>query len=293
MQIVAPAKINLYLHVLGRRDDGYHLLDSLIAFAAARDILTVRQADALSLTIEGRFAGALPEADGDNLVLRAARALIQGAGRARGAHITLTKNLPVASGIGGGSSDAAAALKLLNEFWRLGRSPAELVLLGAALGADVPVCLHGATSYIGGVGEAVDGVPALPEMGVVLVNPNVAVSTSSVFGALAAEFSGPARLEFTPYDAASLAISLAARRNDLTAPAVALAPVIDEVLSALEARPGCLLSRLSGSGATCFGLFAESAAARRAADGITAAHEDWWVCETRFLDRAPLPVAVD
>ncbi len=292
MQIVAPAKINLYLHVLGRRDDGYHLLDSLIAFAAARDTLTVRTADALSLTIEGRFAGALPDSGDGNLVLRAAAALIEGAGRARGAHITLTKDLPVASGIGGGSSDAAAALKLLNEFWRLGRSPAELARLGAALGADVPVCLHGATAYIGGIGEAVDAVPALPAVGVVLVNPAIAVSTSSVFAALAGSFSEPARVEYTPYDAASLAVALAARRNDLTAPAADLAPVINDVLSALGAQPGCLLSRLSGSGATCFGLFSDSVAARHAADGISAAHDDWWVVETRFLDHAPLPVAV-
>lgn len=262
-----------------------------------RDIIAVWPADELSFAVDGPFAASLKDSgnERDNLVLRAVKALGGGSSDAAppGARIVLTKNLPVASGIGGGSSDAAAALKLLNEFWHLGRSEQELAELGVTLGADVPVCLSACTAYIGGAGEAIDPVPALPPVGLVLVNPGAGISTASVFSGYSASFSEAARLEYTPYDAGSLATALAARRNDLTEAASAQVPVIGDVLAALDAEPGCLLSRLSGSGATCFGLFRDSVAARQAGDRISDAHDGWWVQETRFLDRAPLPVPVD
>lgn len=269
--------------MLDRRADGFHVLDSLIAFAELHDAIAVQAADAIVLRTEGPFAAALGEAE-ENLVLRAARALAGGAGAVPGAEITLTKNLPVASGIGGGSADAAAALKALNAFWQLGRSDRELAALGATLGADVPVCLFARTAYIGGIGETVEPGPALPAVGVVLVNPGVAVSTAAVFGARSDDYSEAARLDGAPGDARALAVALEARRNDLTRAACGLAPEIGNVLITLVAQPGCLLSRLTGTGATCFGLFPDADAAHDAAQRIAAAHDGWWVRATRFLE---------
>ena len=288
LHILAPAKINLYLHILGRRGDGYHLLDSLIAFAAVHDRITVRSGEGLVLRTEGPFAAALGDGD-DNLVLRAARLLLQGMESPPGADITLAKNLPVASGMGGGSSDAAAALKALNAFWALGRSDRELARLGASLGADIPVCLFARTAFVDGIGEDVASAPRLPPVALVLVHPGVALSTASVFGAREGAFSRPARLDDAAQDAGALAADLKARRNDLTDAACGLVPAINQVLAALDAEAGCLLARLSGSGATCFGLFEDAAAAEGTAERLAASHPGWWVQASRFLDRAPVP----
>ncbi len=268
------------------------MLDGLIAFAAVHDVVTVRPGDGIALGTEGRFAAALGDVE-ENLVLRAARALAGRAGGNPGADITLTKNLPVAAGIGGGSSDAAAALKALNALWRLGSSDRDLAAVGITLGADVPVCLLARTAFAGGIGAALEPGPALPPAGVVLVNPGIQLSTAAVFGARAGEFSEAARIDAAPANVRALAAILGARRNDLTAAACRLAPVIGDVLAALDSQPGCLLSRLSGSGATCFGLFADQPAAGVAAAGLAAAHGGWWVQDTRFLDRAPAPVPAD
>lgn len=272
----APAKINLYLHVTGKRPDGYHTLDSLVVFAGIQDVVVARPAETLALETDGPFAGAVP-AGPDNLVLRAASALADAMGVAAGARLTLTKRLPVASGIGGGSADAAAALRALCRLWGLAPDAAVLDRIALRLGADVPVCLHGKAAFMGGIGEQLAPVPALPETWLVLVNPGVAVATPDVFRARTGDFSPPGRFSYAPRDAAELAALLRARRNDLEAPSVALVPVIADVTTALAAEEGCLLARLSGSGATVFGLFGGAEAATRAALSLAARHPGWWV----------------
>ena len=262
----APAKVNLYLHVTGKRDDGYHLLDSLAVFPAVGDVVGVASAADLRLSISGRF-GAVLQAEPDNLLLRAARRLRPGAGAA----LTLEKNLPVASGIGGGSADAAAALRLLSRHWDLSAPLHEAAL---ALGADVPVCLELAPARMGGIGEILSPAPRLPQFGMVLVNPGVAVATPAVFKARQGPFSAPAALPELWHDARDMVAALGRLTNDLQAPAVVLQPVIGEVLRALENLPGALLARMSGSGATCFAIFATPEAAVAGAEKIR--HPGWW-----------------
>ncbi len=293
IRVAAPAKLNLYLHVVGRRADGYHLLDSLVAFAVVGDVVAAEPAAGLSLAIDGRFAPDLNEdlaRGGDNLVLAAARALAAATGRAPGAALRLTKALPIASGIGGGSADAAAALIALGRLWGVTLGDAALARLARSLGADVPVCLAGRASFMGGIGEEIAPAPPLPPCGLVLVNPLVKLATPDVFKRRLGPFSAPARFAAAPRDAAALAALLAGRGNDLTLPARALAPAIDEVLAALAASPGCLLARLSGSGATCFGLYADLGAAAAAAAWIGARAGAWWVTATT-LTTAPVAVA--
>jgi len=266
----APAKVNLFLHVTGRRAaDGYHLLDSLAVFGPSADSLRAEPAPALTLACEGPFGAALA-AEADNLVLRAARLL----GAGRGAALVLDKRLPVASGIGGGSADAAAALRLLDRLWGLRSGESRLRDLAARLGADVPVCVASRPARMAGVGEVLLDAPALPACGLLLANPGVALPTPDVFRARSgAAFSPPADLPESWPGAAAMARDLARLANDLEAPAVALRPVIAEVLAAIRATPGCLLARMSGSGATCFGLYATPAAAQAAAALLPAA---WW-----------------
>lgn len=291
-RINAPAKINLYLHLLDRRDDGYHLLDSLIAFAAIHDLVTVEPGEGLTLTVDGPFASFMPDGD-DNLVLRAARALHSARDLDLGAAITLTKNLPVAAGIGGGSADAAAALRGLNALWGLEAGDRELAELGLTLGADVPACLRGAPLYAAGVGEVIEPAPILPPMGLVLANPSRPVSTAAVFSEFGGRFTTAGRFDASFDGAAAFAVGLAERRNDLMEPACRIQPEIDVVLDALENTTGCLLSRLSGSGPTCFGLFESEEIASVAAGAVSALHPGWWVRSTRFLARAEAPVKLD
>jgi 4-diphosphocytidyl-2-C-methyl-D-erythritol kinase len=270
----APAKINLALHVLGRRADGFHLLDSLVVFAGVGDTLRAEPADALSLTFEGRFGAALAT-EADNLVLRAARLLAAAAGVPCRARMVLRKDLPVASGIGGGSADAAAALRLLSRLWRLDVPAADIAALALRLGADVPVCRAGRPARMAGVGEVLAPLPDLPECGLLLVNPGVAVATHSVFSARTGAFSPPLDVPPRWPDAASLAATLARAGNDLQAPAITVAPVIADVLAAVGGLQHCLLARMSGSGATCFGLFPTPDEAEAAAIGVR--RPGWWV----------------
>lgn len=272
LEEAAPAKVNLFLHVTGRRADGYHLLDSLAVFGPAADVLTATPAEGLTLALEGPFGAAL-QAEPDNLVLRAARALAAAAGVAPRAALVLRKHLPVASGIGGGSADAAAALRLLNRMWGAGLDDAALRALAAPLGADVPVCVACIPARMQGVGELVSPGPHLPPCGLLLVNPGVPLATPAVFRARAPGFSAEAKLPAAWPDAPTMAADLAHLTNDLEAPARALCPEVGEVLSALAALPGALLARMSGSGATCFALFATPAEAR-AAEGLLPAR--WW-----------------
>ncbi len=266
----APAKINLTLHVTGQRADGYHLLDSLVVFADLGDVIRVEEADALQLDVTGPMAAGVP-GGADNLVLRAAGLLDP----VRGARITLEKHLPSAAGIGGGSSDAAATLRALSALWGV---PLPRASVTVTLGADVPMCLTPVAQRISGIGEGalpVDGWPALPA---VLVNPGVSVPTPRVFRALARKDNAPmpARLPEMG-DARAVADFLSEMRNDLSAPAQTEAPVIRDVLGALD---DSLFAGMSGSGATCFGLYADDAAARSAAARIAAACPDWWVVPT-------------
>ena len=266
----APAKVNLALHVTGRRADGYHLLDSLVVFAGVGDRVSAEPAPALSLTITGPQSANLSVTD-DNLVLRAAR-LMPGAVR-----LTLDKHLPVASGIGGGSADAAATLRLIARLTGQPLPPAAEVL---RLGADVPVCLAGQPLRMTGIGEGLHPVAhTLPPAWLVLVNPGQAVATPEVFRALDRRDNAPMQALPRLRDAAELAAWVAMQRNDMEAAATRLLPVIAEVRRALSAQPGCLLSRMSGSGATCFGLFADPLSANAAARAISAAQPRWWVSD--------------
>jgi 4-diphosphocytidyl-2-C-methyl-D-erythritol kinase len=270
------AKINLALHVRARRPDGYHDLETIFAFTDLGDGIGAEPADELSLTLEGPFATAVPPG-GDNLVLRAARALAEAADVPPGAAITLDKRLPIAAGLGGGSADAAAALRLLNRLWGLDWPIERLAAIGAGLGADVAACVHSRTMRGEGRGEALAPIDdgGLSGMPVLLVNPRVAVPTPAVFARWDGEDRGPLAVG----DPVAVA---AAGRNDLEAPALALAPVIGDVLEALAGVKGTQFVRMSGSGATCFALLANDHAAEAGAASIAAAHPGWWVAATRL-----------
>jgi len=271
MREAAPAKVNLFLQVLGRRPDGYHLLDSLVVFAAIGDTVRAAPAPGFSLTLEGPEAPSLV-AEADNLVLRAARALAKAGGIAGAAALHLEKALPVASGIGGGSADAAATLRALTRLWGMPAEVARRVAPG--LGADVPACLVAQPLRMGGVGEVISPAPALPEFGLVLANPRAGVATPDVFRALAGRFAGrPADLPAGWPDAAAMAADLARLSNDLEAPAMELCPAIAPVLAALASLPDALLARMSGSGATCFAIMPDAA---RAAHAATLLPPSWW-----------------
>jgi 4-diphosphocytidyl-2-C-methyl-D-erythritol kinase len=271
----APAKVNLCLHVTGRRADGYHEIDSLVAFADVGDRLFAAPAAQLSLALGGPEAEGLAGLGEDNLVLRAARHLASYAGVSAGAALYLEKNLPVASGLGGGSSDAAAALRALSALWRLPETAAGAVA-GTGLGADVPVCLYGRSAWVGGIGERLTPAPELPRAGILLANPRIALPTAAVFAARRGAFGTAGQFAPMPADAQGLAAALALCRNDLTAAAIGLVPEIGAVLARLNSLPGALLARMSGSGATCFALFADHAAAARAAAALAAAAPGWW-----------------
>ncbi|WP_299444494.1 4-(cytidine 5'-diphospho)-2-C-methyl-D-erythritol kinase [uncultured Rhodospira sp.] len=287
IRLAAPAKVNLHLHVIGRRPDGYHLLDSLMAFAGVYDVVTVEPAEDLSLRIDGPHAAALGGLDpDDNLMMRAARSLAEAAGVEARARLTLTKRLPVAGGIGGGSADAAATLRALYRLWRLDLDDEAMLALALTLGADVPVCLYGRAANVGGIGEVLAPAPALPPVPLVLVNPGVPVSTPEVFKLRSGAFSRPAPLRDAPVNAFALANDLAVRRNDLEAPARTLCDEVSDALAVLTDQEGALLTRMSGSGGTCFALFAQEAEAEQARAQIAAIRPDWWVVRTHLVSDA-------
>jgi 4-diphosphocytidyl-2-C-methyl-D-erythritol kinase len=267
----APAKLNLALHLRRRRPDGFHDLETVFAFTAFGDTLTASAADGLSLTIAGEFAG--PAGAGpDNLVLRAAAALAHSAGIERGAALTLDKRIPVAAGLGGGSADAGAALRLLNRLWGLDWPELRLRHIAERLGADVPACVASRTCFGAGRGEVLGDWPvALAGTPVLLVNPRVAVPTGPVF----------AGWDQNDQGGIAAGAPLTALRNDMTAAARAIAPVIGEVLARLESTDGTTLVRMSGSGATCFALY-DSIAARDAAASELAG-SGWWLAPTSLI----------
>lgn len=279
---LAPAKVNLFLHVGPLEADGYHPLASLVVFADVGDRLTVERAERLSLTVTGPFAGAL-DGETDNLVLRAVRALGAAAGFGEpGLRITLDKQLPVAAGVGGGSSDAGAALKLARDALGLSQDDAALAEIAAGIGADGPMCLHARAAWAEGRGDVLsfdDGLPLLPAL---LVNPGVPSSTGAVYRAFDDSDVGRADRPASPSgrDVASVIDWLSEQRNDLQAPAVDLAPAIGEALATTGALPGARLTRMSGSGATVFALFDTTAAAEAAGRALTAQEPGWWVRPT-------------
>jgi len=275
---LARAKVNLSLHITGRRSDGYHLLDSLVAFPQIGDRVALEAAPALDLKLEGPFARELAGPVGDNLVLKAVHRFADAAGiDLPPLRLTLTKRLPVASGIGGGSSDAATTLRLLEDFTGTYLSEEAMHALALSLGADVPVCLFPEPQRMRGIGDDLSRGPVLPGCGIVLVNPKVGVSTPAVFNALSERNNAALPLVPDRFETlAQLSAYLASCRNDLQAPAVELCPHIGEVLSALEADSRVELARMSGSGATCFGLCERPQALEIERD-LRQMHPDWWI----------------
>ena len=288
LDALARAKINLFLHVGTRRSDGFHGLMSWVAFAAVGDRLQAERAEGgLSLTVDGPFGSQTPSG-GENIAMRAAEALrtaaiAAGAQPPLGARLHLTKLLPPAAGIGGGSADAAATLHLLDALWSLDADAGELMEIGAGLGSDVPVCVYNRSAIMSGRGEIVAPGPALPDVPLVLCNPGVPVATAEIFARLGQRRgAAPVALPAEIRDSAHLAAVLAAAGNDLEAPALALAPQIGEALYALKAQAGALIARMSGSGATCFALFADDASAAAAAIALKRARPGWWIAATRL-----------
>lgn len=292
VQATAPAKVNLFLHVTGKRPDGYHLLETLVGFCDFGDVIRISEAasgstDAPVFSLSGAFAEPLKETPAeDNLVLKAARGLADMSGRdLSGLEISLEKSLPIAAGIGGGSADAAATLLALNHWWKTGYDLRDLLPLAEALGADVPMCLKSDLSWVTGIGEEVQPLAGMDSLAIVLVNPLRPLSTPAVFKARNAPFTdsllhglgdaGPFGAEM-PDSSQAIASALGEWRNDLEPPALALEPGIGDILTALRNRPGCLLSRMSGSGATCFGLFETPQAAEDTVTFLAEIQPDWW-----------------
>ncbi len=285
LALKAPAKINLFLRITGLRGDGYHELESLIGFTELGDQVSASLASELELTISGPFGHALSAGVGDNLVLQAARALRDRYAGSRGAKLHLKKELPVSSGIGGGSANAAAALRLLVKLWGRGPDESGLMAMAADLGADVPVCLSSRVSRVRGAGEIVETMPPLPDCAIMLVNGGVPVSTRAIFQSglnprKANDWS-------FPNDVEELVSLIRHWGNDLQGPAVVMAPVIGQVLEAISATSHCLVAAMSGSGGTCFGIYPHRAAAAAAARKIEGENSGWWVRISRFRTLRP------
>lgn len=270
----APAKVNLTLRVLGRRADGYHELESLVAFADVADVVTLDPDAPADIVTTGPFAAGAGPA-GENLVLKAAREMTLDTGR-----FTLEKNIPVAAGLGGGSADAAAALRLIALLRKIDLDDPRLHAAALRCGADVPVCLTPRARVMRGIGDRLSSFVELPTLHAVLVNPNVALTTRDVFAAFRQPNNGVSAIGEMPRGFEPFIGWLKSHGNDLTPAALSCAPVIGDVLAALQAMPGCRLARMSGSGATCVGLFASADAARAAAERLEDEHSGWWVRAT-------------
>jgi len=276
----APAKINLALHVTGRRPDGYHLLDSIAVFADVADRITIEPGEKFVLSLSGPFAKHAP-GDASDLAHRAANAFFAHTGLASACSIRVEKNIPAGAGLGGGSADAAAVLAGLNQCLDAGVSPEALDALGLELGADVPMCLQGRTLRARGIGEAIEYLDGWPPLPLVLVWPGRTVSTAEVFKSLARRDNSPLpEPPATPRGVGDVATWLATCRNDLEPPACAIAPEVATVLDALRDTSGCLLARMSGSGSACFGLYEDAEFAEAAAGRIAASRPKWWTRAT-------------
>lgn len=274
---IAPAKINLFLHVTGRRADGYHLLDSLVVFASIADRLTVATNDELTLEVFGPTAEMAGPPD-ENLVLRAAKVLRNVTGTRAGARMSLEKQIPAGAGLGGGSSDAATALRLLNAYWRCGLDDDQLSAIGLELGADIPVCLRRRPTRMRGIGEELEDIGEFPDVPVVLIHPGGQLATKDVFARLNHRFGkadSPAPKRIRDLD--TLVTWLAKTRNDLEAPAIELRPDIAAAIDAIRSQKDCIMARMSGSGAASFGLFLSPSAAQHASERLQEYHPNWWI----------------
>jgi 4-diphosphocytidyl-2-C-methyl-D-erythritol kinase len=275
--LLAPAKLNLFLEVTGQREDGYHLIESLIAFLDIGDLLYLKAAERSSLTVTGPFASGVPSG-GDNLVMKALRLLERLSGRALPVAVTLEKRIPSGAGLGGGSADAAALLQGLPALYGLDIDDTVLRGEALALGADLPACLEARPVLVGGIGEILEPFSGLPAFPAVVVHPGKSLSTPDVYRAYDQAHRDCACCRggaaFPPL---SVVDALAQRRNDLEHAAIALEPAVAEVLTALSGSEGCLLARMSGSGSAAFGLFADDGAAQQAAVRLAARHPRWWV----------------
>lgn len=269
----APAKINLYLHVSEKLENGYHALDSLIAFANVGDEITLTPAAEFSLHIDGPFAESIP-ADENNLAMKAAKLFTDKTGKPLNCQMTLTKNLPASAGIGGGSADAAAALRALEQFWDIKLPKPDILAICNALGADVPVCYANRAARILGIGNVQDTRYALPTLHAVLINPLIPCPTGSIFK----NFNEPFQTRepdiaegdaFLPF--------IKAQKNQLTPAAIQAVPDIEHILSALRSQKNCLFARMSGSGASCFGIFESEEDSTNAARAIESQNPHWWV----------------
>lgn len=269
---IARAKINLALHVLGRRTDGYHDLDSIVAFADVSDRLTFEPSGAFAISASGPFAHQLPR-PADNIVHRAWLAVNAFAKGAAPVRVTIEKNLPVSSGLGGGSANAAATLRALVRLNGLRPSADELSDIALSLGADVPVCLESRATRMRGIGDRLDPLPDFAPLYAVLVNPGVAVPTPEIFRAMGLERGASHGTPIASMD-------IETWRNDMTEAAVALAPAIGAVLAELQRQPGLITARMSGSGATCFGIFPTAEQVQRVATGLRSRQPRWWIVDT-------------
>jgi len=284
LRIAAPAKLNFFLHITGRRPDGYHLIESLAGFAQFGDIIEISVAQTLSLSVEGPFAEALTGNGANNLIVRAAHSLNKHTGGQRGAHIRLHKNIPIGAGLGGGSSDAAVALKGLAQFWQLAIKENDLHTLAVSLGSDVLVCLMQKPSWISGIGEQVYAVDMVVGGWVVLVNPGVPLLTADVYRQFSGDFSPVSEPPQSIKSFDALVKFMQSRHNALEAPAMTLQPIISEILAVLRATTGCAVARMSGSGATCFALYDNEQQARGAAQHMERTRPVWWVQVTKLLE---------
>lgn len=290
LTIFAPAKLNLFLHITKRLSNGYHALDSLVAFADIGDIITIESAPSFSFHINGPFADSFKSKErsaflnGENIVIKAARSLSQVADRTLDIKITLTKNLPLSSGLGGGSSDAAATIWGLQKLWKLEHNAKYIIPLMAKLGADIPVCLNCTPTRMQGIGDILLPAPTMPEIPILLINPMISCATQDIFLHHNATFKKKTTLPDTFNSVFDLVTTLNTLENDLFEPALNLIPKIGNVINALNTQKQCLFSRMSGSGASCFGLFETIEHAEHSAKKIKTENPDWWI-KTGWLNR--------
>jgi 4-diphosphocytidyl-2-C-methyl-D-erythritol kinase len=286
--MLTPAKINLYLNILGKRSDGYHLLDTLIAFTDICDEINITASDIFSFEVSGEFAS-LVENDEHNIVIRAYRLMQQACGVNNNIAIKLIKNIPVGAGLGGGSSDAAATLMYLNEMWKAGLSKEKLSEIGLKLGADVPIFINQHAAFVSGIGEKIENTQNLPELYAILVYPNKPISTKDVFTSLAMPAGNTTNSIKAPYAANELTmhewlIFLKSKDNDLDNAAINILPEIKDIIIALSHLDGCEFARMSGSGSTCFAIFSDKNKAEKALIEINTKNAYFWIKLAKIME---------
>ena len=282
LTIATSAKVNLSLHITGKRADGYHLLDSLVAFTDIADKITVEESEEFSFSLTGPCAGILQN-EPDNLCITAAQKLAQEAGRELNVSITLEKNIPMGAGLGGGSADAAATLKALADIWNLSLPKSDLERIAASLGADVPACLRSHSVHMTGIGEQLKDITLPKNIPAILIHPGTLCPTKEVYQNFSGRFSSPDNLPDKGFQETETLIDyLSAQTNDLTQAAIAVVPDIITVLDRLNEQPQIKLARMSGSGSACFGIFKNENAALKAAQSISVSCPDWWIKTCRI-----------